>query len=237
MKIENLKEIEQAYDFLYPTTYYNLLKDNMLDWGLPQSDWHITEFPKLKKNPPLLLFGNDFEIISFKEIIEEIESFSDEDDYRETKKEFYNRFIPFGKTGAGDLYCFYLNEEKQISSIVLVWHDANEVNILANNLQDFIFRQLLECVTEPYEEGLIMNGNFKENVTNQLSSHKEYLKNQQIEILSEIYDRDLFIYDVSLPNGNSIKAKGLITDVELSNVLLEQINFINFDKTFEYQNE
>ena len=218
---ENLEIIEKLYDFKYPEIYYRLLEDKMLDWGLTGSNWYGTEFPKLKNNPPLLLFGQDFEIIDSTDvIIQEIDDFSDTDDYRQTKAEFYYKFIPFGKTGAGDLYCFLLNKENEVCAIILVWHDANEVNILSENFEKFIFRQLLESVVEPYEEGLIMSGNFKENIENQLNSHRKYLTKSQIEVLEEIYSREI--------------NNGLLDQAEVERILME--NGIE-DETFEYQVE
>ncbi len=221
MNLSDFKEIEKRYSFNYPKLYYRLLDSGMLDWGLTKPDWYKTEFPKLKSKPPLLLFGEDFEILSSKEeIIEEIDCFSDEDDYRQTKKEFYNKFIPFGKTGAGDLYCFFLDDKYNIHSIVLVWHDANEANILSENLEDFIFRQLLECVIEPYEEGLIMSGDFKENINNQLFTHKDFISTKQNKILQEVYKREM--------------DNGLLTRNEVTKILSE----IGIESSsFEYQEE
>ena len=221
MNLSDLKEIEKRYNFNYPKLCYRLLDDGMLDWGLAKSDWYKTEFPKLKDKPPLLLFGEDFEIIfSKEEIIEEIDCFSDEEDYRQTKKEFHNKFIPFGKTGAGDLYCFFLDDKNNVHSIVLVWHDANEVNILSENLEGFIFRQLLECVIEPYEEGLIMSGDFKENINNQLSTHKKYISDKQVKVLQEIYIREM--------------DNGLLTRDEVTEILSEMGVK---SSSFEYQEE
>ncbi len=193
----------------------------MLNWGKACSDWFKTEYPKLNENPPFLLYGTDFEIISFERIIEEIESFSDEDDYRQTKKEFYNKFIPFGMTGGGDLYCFYLNDKNSIESIVVVYHDDNEVEILSDNLENFMFRNLLECVIDPFEDSLIMNGDFKVNITRQLLSHQKYLNNDQLKIISEIYNRD------TQP----------LLKYEEFNQILENWNFNISNNTFEYQKE
>ena len=221
MNLSDLKEMEKKYGFTYPRLYYKLLESGMLNWGLTQSDWFNTEFPKLKKKPPLLLFGDDFEILfSRVEIEEEIGAFSDEDDFRQTKKEYHNKFIPFGKTAGGDLYCFFLDDKNSIESIVLVWHDANEVDVLSKNLEDFIFRQLLECVIEPYEDGLIMSGDFKENITNQLSTHREFLNNKQIDVLLEVYKREM--------------NDGLLTGDEATKILSE-MGVIS--SSFEYQEE
>ncbi len=217
MNLENIQFIEDKYNFKYPQIYKNLAEDNMLDWGEFGANWLKVEYPKLKNKPPFLLYGSDFEILSFEMILEEIESFSDKEDYRHTKKEFYNRFIPFGQTGAGDLYCFYLNEQNEIDSIILVWHDCNEVEILADSLQNFIFMQLLQCVVEPDD----MGGDFKENVNKQLATHKKYLSNQQIEIIENFYDKN---------------TKDLLDDEEY-NKILRANGFKVENNSFEYQEE
>lgn len=228
MNLEIAKQLENKYNFIYPDIYYTLLKDNMLDWGVASSDWYHTQFYKLKQNPPLLLFGHDFEAISVEEIIEEMEFFSSEDNYPKTKKEFRTSFVPFAQTEAGDLYCFYFNKEKQISSVALVFPDANKVTILAKNLEDFMFRQLLGCVVKPHTEGSIMDGDFKENIQNQLSTHKKYLPIHYVEILTEIYERELIERDGKI---------GLLSRTELNSILERTINFEGLNKSFEYQEE
>lgn len=226
MNLEIAKQLENKYNFIYPDIYHTLLKDNMLDWGVASPDWYHTQFYKLKENPPLLLFGHDFEAISVEEIIEEMDYFLNEDSYPQTKKEFRTSFVPFAQTGVGDLYCFYFNKEKQISSIVLVFPDANKVTILAKNLEDFIFRQLLGCVVKLRGEGSIMDGDFKENIENQLSTHKKYLPIHYVEILTEIYEREVTEREGKI---------GLLSRTELNSILDREINFEDLNKSFEYQ--
>lgn len=226
MNLEIAKKLENKYNFIYPDIYYTLLKDNMLDWGVASPDWYHNEFYKLKANPPLLLFGHDFEAISVEEIIEEMDYFLDQDSYPQTKKEFRTSFVPFAQTDAGDLYCFYFNKEKQVSSIVLVFPDANKVTILAKNLEDFMFRQLLGCVLKLRGESSIMDGDFKENIENQLSTHKKYLPANYVEILTEIYGREITERDGKM---------GLLSRAELNSILEREINFEDLNKSFEYQ--
>ncbi len=222
MNLDNLKYIENKYNFKYPKIYKNLLNDGMLNWGDTCSDWIYSQYPKLKDKPPFLLYGVDFELITnYEEIIEEIESLSDVDDYRQTKEEFYNKFIPFGRTYGGDLYCFYLDGNNEVQNIVVIWCDVNEAEILAKNLEGYIFRNLLECIIDPYEESLIMNGNFKENIWKQFSTHKNYLSENQVNVIKEIYERD----------GDK-----LLTYKEF-NEILKQFGFDKVIGSFEYQEE
>ncbi|MEX6626535.1 SMI1/KNR4 family protein [Tenacibaculum salmonis] len=207
MKLEALKEIENKYNFKYPEIYRKLSEDNMLNWGEVCSSWFENEYPKLKNNPPLLLYYWDFDIISSsKEIIDNIDFYSDEECYLEIKKEYYYKFIPFGKTGGGDLYCFFLDEDNKIKHIVLLLHDDDDAEILANIFQEFIFRFLLMSVIELDKDTLIMEGNLNENCNNLFKTHKKYLTDKQNSIIQNIYKR------TSIPK---------LDDKELNNILKE----------------
>ncbi len=219
MNLENLRFIEDKYDFKYPQIYKDLARDGMLDWGEFGADWMKVCFPKLQNKPPFLLYGDDFEILSFEMILEGLEDFLDEDDYRQTKKELQNKFIPFGQTGAGDLYCFYLDEKRQIKHIVLVWHDMDEVEILANHLEDFMFIELLKCVLDLSEDDLIMRGDFRKNLESYFSTHKKYLSVKQVCKVEQVYNK---------------KGKNFLDDEEFDK-LTSELKIPN--NTFKYQED
>jgi hypothetical protein len=229
-----LEQIEQKYHFEYPSLYKQLFADNMLYVGVLGADWLTREFPKIRTHPTLLLFGNDFGLMDFAGITSEIEQLSSPDDYRQTKKDL--RFIPFAMTGAGDSYCFYLNGQKGDDILItLVWHDMNCVDILAKNLQDFIFRGLLEAVVDIEDESFIRHGDLKENIGNMLRSHCKYLTGKQQKIAGEIYQRDIFSYSYKQPNGSEITLEGLLTYDELNKILASEIGFEGLNTSFEYQ--
>ena len=228
-----LEQIEQQFNFKYPELYKILYKNGMLDWGESGPNWYATCWEKFKHNPPLLLFGNDFELLDFNRIIEEMEAFKDPEDYRATKSEF--QFVPFAMTGGGNLYVFQF--DKQFGDdvpITLVPHDCEEATILAKNLQDFIFRELLACVVEIGEYSKAADGDLKANLFNMLRTHKPYLSLQQITKIEEIYNRELFDYQYKIPNGRECSATGLITRDELEETLQREINFEYLDKEFVY---
>ena len=60
--MNKLEQIEQQFNFKYPELYKALYENGMLDWGEPGPNWYATFWEKFKSNPPLLLFGNDFEL-------------------------------------------------------------------------------------------------------------------------------------------------------------------------------
>ena len=231
--MNKLEEIEQNYKFKYPKLYKQLFEDGMLDWGKFGKDWYVTYFKKMKQNPPLLFWGNDFEILEFDRIIEEIDAFKDPEDYRETKPEF--QFVPFAQTGAGDLYVFQFDEENgENIPITLVLHDDESATMLAKNLQDFIFRVLLEAVVNIDEYSRIAEEDFEFNRINILRTHKSYLTEKQFEILSEIYKRELFDYSYKVPNGREYTAKGLVSRNELEKILQQEIEFEKLNYKFVY---
>lgn len=140
-----LTEIENKYGFKYPELYKKLEYDQMLNVGEYGQDWYTTVFPKLKENPTLLLHSWDFEVLSVEAAYEAIKGLADPENYRQIKPEF--QFIPFAQSGAGDHYCFFLNEQngKDIP-IVFVWHDCNEVIYLAKICRIlFLEHYLLIC--------------------------------------------------------------------------------------------
>ena len=235
--MNKLEKIEQNYKFGYPKLYKQLFEAEMLDWGKFGKDWYATYFEKMKQNPPLLFWANDFELIDFSELTEEvtalIEALKDPDDYRNAKPEF--QFVPFAQTGGGDLYVFQFDEQNgEDVPITLLPHDMEEATILAKNLQDFIFRMLLKAVVEIDEYSRIAENDFEFNRVNILRTHKLYLTEKQFEILSEIYKRELFNYTYKVPNGREYTAKGLVSRDELEKILQQEIGFEKLNYEFVY---
>ena len=234
--MNELEQIEQKFNFTYPKLYRQLFLDGMLDTGGEYGPgWYATYGEHFSKNPTLLFFGFDFELLKWKNIIEEIEAFKDPDDYRQTKAEF--QFVPFGQTGGGDLYAFQFDRQNgEDVPIVQVYHDDITAVVLAKNLQDFIFRNLLEDLTST-RFSRAFSGDFKINAANILRTHRPYLKQSQVEKLEEIYSREVIEYTEKSLAGKEfdLKVKGLISQDELKEVL-QEIGFDALDSTFEYAN-
>ncbi|PZM65457.1 SMI1/KNR4 family protein [Paenibacillus dendritiformis] len=232
--MNQIEQIEQRFGVKYPELYKRLYDDGMLDWGEYGPNWHATYWEKFKSNPPLLLFGDDIELLELNQIVEKIEELKDPEDYRATKPEF--QFVPFAMTGGGDLYVFQFDQQcGENVPVTLVPHDSESASILAKNLQDFIFRKLLECVAEIDEySSAAEGGDLKTNLFNMLRTHKPYLSQRQVAKIEEIYNRDLFDYKYNIPNGNELSLSGLISLDELEEVLHQEIGFENLDKEFVY---
>jgi SMI1 / KNR4 family (SUKH-1) len=231
-----LEATEARYGFSYPALYKQLFDEGLLDIGQVGPGWLTSELPRLRLRPPLLLFGNDFELMQIADIAEEIAEFLNPDSYREIRPDL--RFIPFAMTGAGDLYCFHLNAATDAGvPIVYVWHDADEATFKAKNLQDFIFRGLLEAVAEVDSDSLIAQGNFGENCQAMLGTHGPFLNVQQRGIVTQIYQRGLTTQIRQPPKGREQTYSGLLSDAELEHLFRTEIGFEQFNQRFSYMRE
>ncbi|WP_407499694.1 SMI1/KNR4 family protein [Elizabethkingia anophelis] len=232
--MDTLEDLEKEFNFIYPELYKQLYADKMLDWGSDGNGWYTNIFPKLKENPPLLLFGCDIEIwdpIVYRDGIREM-----------INHEIYDinpkyRMVPFAKNGAGDMFVFQLDmEDNGEIPITFFGHDS-DAEILAKNLQDFIFRQLLESLTEIDEYSMFYEDSeekIKQNLHNQLKTHRKYLKPEQVEILENFYKRDVFEYTYKTPNGSEFETKGLLTFDDLEKLIEQEMAFEKLNIKFDY---
>ncbi len=234
MPMSTLEDLEKEFNFTYPELYKQLYADRMLDWGSDGNGWYTNVFPTLKENPPLLLFGSDIEIwdpIVYRDGIREM-----------VNHEVYDinpkyQMVPLAKNGAGDLYVFQLDMENNGEVPITFFGHDSDAEILAKNLQDFIFRQLLESLTEIDEYSMFYEDSeekIKQNLHNQLKTHRKYLKAEQVEILEDIYQRDIFEYTYKIPNGVEFEAKGLLTFDDLEKLIKQEIAFEKLNIKFDY---
>jgi len=231
-----LAEIEKENQFQYPQLYKELETDGMLDVGDYGPNWYNDIFPTIKDQPTLLLHSYDFELLNPKAVDEAIKELSDPENYQQIKPEF--KFIPFGQSEAGDHYCFLVSEQNQDNiPIVFLWHDSNEANYLAKNLQDYIFRALLTDMSEQDTYNDIDDEEFKGNLSNTLKTHTKYLTEKQTQILHDIFAREIIDYDFELPKGRKETRRGLLSDIELKKILAEIVPYEKIDQTFEYAEE
>ena len=182
-----LQKIEQTYGFQYPKLYHQLYEDGMLN-----VHWQWKEvFPELKKNPPLLLFRDQFMALDDpEEIVNLIEDYKSQ---RGIKAEYL--LVPFASECEGDI-CFFYHREKPEQPPVIVkdWYDFDSAEIIADNLQNFIFYGLLSIVYSIYAKAPICLGDFYENIANLFRTHRPYLTEEQAEVIEKIYSRKLTTY-------------------------------------------
>jgi hypothetical protein len=228
-----LSEMEHQHGFTYPALYRQLERDGMLAVGEYGPDWYKLVFPTLKDRPTLLLHADDFELLNVKAVADAVESLLDADDYRQIDPA--HQFIPFAQTGAGDHYCFFASGEQDGEMpIVLLWHDQNEAQYLAKNLQDFMVHMLLNSMADQDTYNDVSDEQFKEQLTKTLGTHARYLTARQADLLQTLLARDIFDYDVLLPKGRKEAHRGLLTDIELASLRAELIPYEKFDSCFAY---
>ena len=228
-----LSEIEHQYDFTYPALYRQLERDGMLDMGEYGPDWYKLVYPTLTDRPTLLLHADDFELLNIEAVADAVDTLLDADDYRKIDPAF--QFIPFAQTGAGDHYCFFTSSlQDGKMPIVLLWHDQNEAQYLAKNLQDFLFHMLLNSMAEQDTYNEVGDEDFKDQLAKTLGTHARYLTPEQAQVLSALLTRDIIDYEVVLPKGRKEVHRGLLTDIELASLREAMIPYEKFDSSFAY---
>ncbi|MCC7699407.1 SMI1/KNR4 family protein [Janthinobacterium sp. EB271-G4-7A] len=228
-----LSEIEQQHGFTYPSLYRQLESDGMLAVGEYGPDWYKLVYPTLTDRPTLLLHADDFELLNIQAVAAEVESLLGADDYRQIDPAF--QFIPFAQTGAGDHYCFFASGQHDGEMpIVLLWHDQNEAQYLAKNLQDFLFHMLLNSMADQDTYNDVGDEEFKDQLAKTLGTHARYLTARQAEVLQTLLARDIIDYEVELPKGPTETHRGLLTNIELASLRAELIPYEKFDSCFAY---
>ncbi|SHL86921.1 SMI1/KNR4 family protein [Myroides odoratimimus] len=225
-----ITELEQKYNIVYPELYKQLEQDNMLEVGEYSPMWYATTFPKLKDNPPLLLFSDDFELTPLKDVDEDIAWLRDPDNYMEIKEEY--NFISFAKNGAGDMYCFMMNEEVDGDyPIVYVWHDDIEATYEAKNLRDFIFKRIVMDMSQLDTYNNQSDQEFIENLRAILKTHIQYLSEDKVALLQELIERPIIDYRLEDTND---KYRGLLTYTEYKEILAKYIPYEKMNVSFPY---
>ena len=235
-----LRDIEQQFGFEYPAVYHRMGAAQMLDWmrgwnepWTKTRNWYTEVYPTLVDNPPLFLHNKDFEIYTFDEIVKQLNTIPDYWDKQ-------HQFVPIGMNGAGDWYAFYYTGITGSDiPIVFAPHDDENATYLAKNMEDFIFRMLLEYVAdidddeiEDMEENT--GKNFKTNILAMLDSHQLYLLPAHFKILEEIYNRTVNEFDYGLNLRNTYKGRGLLDETELKQIMKNNIYFDKLDTEFKF---
>jgi len=178
-------DIEQQLGQRFPALYHQLHRDHMLDWGALCHGWVTSVYPTLRARPPLLLYAREFELIAPADIVGHAEQFTDEDSHVRLREGL--QLLPFGSTGAGDYYCFWPDPNAPAEPrVVLLWHDDDRVDVLAANLQDFIFRMMVDAVAD-LGDSLLEEGEVADNLQRWLESHRPYLRAAQVQALDALY--------------------------------------------------
>ena len=180
-----LNDIEVMYAIKFPKLFWRLFDEEMLDWGKQGPDWYRQEYPRLRKKPPFLLFANDFKLIPPDQMSEQVRLFATTN----------YCLIPFGKNGAGELFGFSYDSKKNLNFICRFNKITGVAFVIAKDLEDFLFRQMLGSVVDINQEELDGVNIFFEDLIAMLNSHKSYLNETRIKILDEAYHRSVVEFD------------------------------------------
>jgi hypothetical protein len=230
-----LAKLESKYKYKYSKFFKKLWDEGMIDWMdgrrtefSSKESWENTIYPKIKENPKVLLHtgGFDFEMLSADEMLNfKFDEFWDIDKHT---------FIPFGKTDEGIVYAFYNNIKTDgESAVVCIWNDMNETEVLAKNFEDFIFRKMIEAVYDIDNDEL--NADYKKDgfeayrtdILNDLKTISPYLKEEYVEILSDIYNRENVI--------KGMISYSLLNRDEFTNIVQDKLHFEELNAVFEHE--
>jgi hypothetical protein len=113
----------------------------------------------------------------------------------------------------------------------------NEVNYLAKNLQDFIFKVLLIDMSRQDVYNELSDEEFRSDLESVFKSHKRYLSTRQRFILEDILKREIIDYEINVSPKIKESARGLLTDVELESIVNDVIPFDKMNQSFKYSND
>ncbi|HYQ24952.1 SMI1/KNR4 family protein [Stenotrophomonas sp.] len=220
--MSTLIEIEQATGQAFPPLFHQITAEGRADWGATGNLWFREVFPTLLAQPPLLLHANEFEPIALHELREAWEDLTAEDHYNPLREDL--QLLPFARSGAGDTYCFWSNAPGFIEPpVLMVWHDDDRADVLAANLQDFLFRKMVEAVTElEAAYTTLVEGDLAANLQAWLGSHRGWLRDDQAAALEALFARTDDI------------AAGRISDEEAQALVTRVIGFPRLDESFAY---
>ncbi|MBK1810818.1 SMI1/KNR4 family protein [Clostridium sp. YIM B02505] len=154
--VVTLKELENMLDVKFPRTFHEIYNSGAMEWLTHTYDWLNKNRATVEADIEAFFYsvGGDCEPIIFPEIQETINYFEEmleyDEDYKLGKVKINPkyRFIPFAQMGSGDLYCFWYEESSQEPKITVYGHDTGDMDLWANNFDEFLFIQLGTSVVD-----------------------------------------------------------------------------------------
>ena len=229
-----LKNIETKHNYTFPTLYKKLWEDDMLNWmrgfELPLTEgktWADDVYPTLKENPPLMLHsgGSDFELLTPDDIL----NFEFPEDWNTEQ----HHFIPFAKTAEGNVFAFYENVEiGGENPIVLIWQD-DEAEYIAKNLEDFIFRKMIESSDDIDKDDLYADYGkdnpmalYRTDLQADLKTIRPYLKDEYVSVLEEAYNGEVL---------ETLISYGFMGTKPVKDVIKEMLDFELMGDVFDHE--
>lgn len=149
----NLHETEKNFNFKFPQKWIDIYNTGAMAWLECSSEEFKTKRESYISDPNAFLMLNcDCEPLLFDKIEEKTEDLNEWISWAEEDEELSLRenikLVPFGQTGAGDLYCFlYEDDTESEPKIILYLHDEYEdPDIIGETFDEFLYIQMLDAV-------------------------------------------------------------------------------------------
>jgi hypothetical protein len=175
-----LDELESMIGVNFPKTFHEIYRSGAMEWLKHSYDWLNKNREIVETNIESFFYrvGGDCELVVFPEIQETINYFEEmleyDDDYKLGKVKINPkyRFIPFAQMGSGDLYCFWYEQNKKEPKITVYGHDTGDMDLWANDFDEFLFIQLGISVVDWGDD---INGD-------SIQAHIRFLKDEHKEL-------------------------------------------------------
>lgn len=95
------------------------------------------------------------------------------------------KLVPFARSIGGDKYCFLYEEGKDEPNIVIFGHDTGEVDLWANDFEEFIYFQIVSELADGINGETIDSDYMQAHIQLLNDEHKKTLKEKPID---ELFD-------------------------------------------------
>lgn len=211
--------IEARTGFCVPELFRRLVAAGRTQYGATREEWKQTWKQRMLDEPPaLLLVSAQVEWWT----PEAIADWAPPDYWSEE-----HRFVPFAQNGAGDLWCWHVSSPD--AEIVFAPHDENEAEIVAPDLAGFLFRQLVQGLSEIYpDDGTDFS--VEQRVTSAKANVRvlaPYLPAAQVALLEQLCERPL----VEDPSWGCLR---FLPRAEADAIIERELAYPRLGETFEH---
>ncbi len=146
-----LLELETLLGVTFPKKWHAIYATGAMEWmTLDADEFRANRDAYIYHPNAFLMIEGDCEPLFFDEISEWLEELKEWISWKEEDEEVTLKsnikLIPFAQTGAGDLYCFFYQEEKEEPEIVLYLHDDYDTpDIIADSFESFLYIVMLQA--------------------------------------------------------------------------------------------
>lgn len=134
-----LAELAEKAGLPLPLALSQLFADGRTCYGKTREEWRLTWRDRMLNDPPALISTYDFEWLGESDIFETME------EWLAPEWQGGRRFLPFARTGAGDVFCLTALQEAS-PSVACIWHDSSESETCATSFSDFIYLRLIDAL-------------------------------------------------------------------------------------------